>query len=196
MTLAWTYEDALALLKEYNKEDFHLRHGITVGQVMDWFAKDLGYGDDAHFWRIAGLVHDIDYEAYPDQHCQKAPDILKEAGATEDLIHAVCSHGYGIVSDVEPIHPMEKVLYAVDELTGLIYANVLVRPSKSTQDITLKSMKKKFKDKSFAAGCSRETIRKGAEILGWTLDDLMAKTLQAMQATEEDIEKLVAEATA
>jgi len=154
---------------------------------MRWFAGELGYADEADFWATAGLLHDVDFEMYPEEHCVKAPELLNEIGADEALVHAVCSHAYGMTSDVEPVHPMEKVLFACDELTGLIGAAALMRPSKSVQDMELKSLKKKFKDKKFAAGCSRDVIIKGAEILGWTLDELQEKTLEAMRACEESV---------
>ena len=180
-------EQALAALKEYNKEPFHIQHGLTVEAVMGWFARELGYGDDAEFWSLVGLLHDIDFEMWPEEHCLKAPELLEKAGCSAELIHAVCSHGYGECCDVEPVLEMEKVLFAVDELTGLIGAAALMRPSKSCQDMELKSLKKKFKDKKFAAGCSRDIIAKGAEQLGWELDKLLDLTLQAMAATEDAI---------
>ncbi len=185
--------DAFELLKKYNKEEFHIHHAITVEAVMKWFAKELGYADEADYWGIVGLLHDIDFELYPDEHCLKAPELLKEAGVSDDIIHSVCSHGYGITVgngttiDVEPTHQMEKVLFATDELTGLIWAAALMRPSKSTKDMELKSLKKKYKTKSFAAGCSREVIERGAEMLGWELDKLLDMTLQAMAACEDEI---------
>lgn len=182
-------EEALELLKKYNKDPFHVRHGLTVEGVMRWFANELGYGDEEEFWGQVGLLHDIDFEMWPDEHCKKAPELLMEGGANEDMIHAVCSHGYGLCSDVEPTHEMEKVLFAADELTGLIWAGALMRPSKSTLDMEVSSVKKKFKDKHFAAGCDREVIREGAERLGWELQDLMDKTLKAMQSCEEKIEE-------
>jgi len=172
---------ALALLRQYNKEPFHLQHALTVEAVMGWYARELGYGEEADFWSMVGLLHDIDFEQWPEEHCQKAPELLREAGADERLIHAVVSHGYGLCADVEPEHEMEKVLFAADELTGLIGAAALMRPSKSVQDMELKSLKKKFKDKKFAAGCSRDVITQGAERLGWSLDELMDKTLAAMR---------------
>lgn len=181
------HEEALTLLKKYNQETFHLVHGLTVEAVMGWFANELGYEEEIDFWRTVGLLHDIDFELYPEQHCIKAPELLKEGNAGDALIHAVCSHGYGICCDVEPIHTMEKVLFAADELTGLIGAAALMRPSKSCKDMELKSLKKKFKDKKFAAGCSRDVIRKGAELLGWELDELLEKTLKAMAACEDEI---------
>lgn len=180
-------EDALALLKAYNKEPFHWQHALTVEAVMGELAEALGYGEDKEFWQRVGLLHDIDYEMYPDTHLEKTPEILQKAGGTDALIHAVISHGYGICADVAPEHEMEKVLYAVDELTGLIGASVLMRPSKSVQDMGLKSVKKKFKDKHFARGCNRDTIAKGAEMLNWELDELFEKTLEAMKKTEASI---------
>lgn len=178
-------EQALALLKKYNKEPFHLRHALTVEGVMRYFAKDLGYGDAVDFWGLCGLLHDVDYEMYPEAHCQKAPELLAEIHAPEALVHAVCSHGYGLCSDVVPEHPMEKILFAVDELTGLIGAAAKMRPSKSVLDMELPSLKKKFKDKKFAAGCSREVIQAGAERLGWSLDTVLEKTLLAMRDCEQ-----------
>ena len=178
-------EAALALLRQYNKEPFLLRHALTVEAVMGWFARQNG--EDETFWKTVGLLHDVDYGSFPEQHCQKAPELLREAGCGEDLIHAVVSHGYGLCSDVEPVLEMEKVLFAADELTGLVGAAALMRPSKSVQDMELSSLKKKFKDKKFAAGCSRDVIRQGAERLGWELDRLLDSTLQAMRACEDDI---------
>ena len=178
---------ALAALKEYNHEPFHIQHALTVEGVMRWYANELGYGEDADFWATAGLLHDIDFEMWPEQHCLKAPELLEKAGCGADLIHAVCSHGYGLVCDVEPVHEMEKVLFAADELTGLIGAAARMRPSKSVSDMEVSSLKKKFKDKKFAAGCSREVIRKGAEALGWSLEELMEKTIQAMRACESTV---------
>ena len=179
--------DALALLKKYNTEPFHLQHAYTVEGVMRWFAQQLGYGEDADFWATVGLLHDIDYELYPDEHCQKAPDMLREGGCSDEFIHAVCSHGYGICSDIEPEHEMEKVLFACDELTGLIGAAARMRPSKSCKDMELSSLKKKYKDKKFAAGCSRDIISQGAERLGWELDRLLGDTLEAMKSCEDAI---------
>ena len=177
-----TREQALALLKTYNKEPFHIQHALTVEGVMRWYANELGYGDDADYWATVGLLHDIDFENWPEEHCQKAPELLRAAGVGEDMIHAVCSHAYGLCSDVEPVHEMEKVLFAVDELTGLIGAAALMRPSKSVMDMEVSSVKKKFKDKKFAAGCSRDVIAEGAQRLGWELTDLMDRTLRAMQS--------------
>lgn len=180
-------EAALAALRKYNKEPFHLQHAFTVEGVMRWYAQQLGHGDEADFWATVGLLHDIDFEQWLEQHCVKAPELLQEAGCGEDLIHAVCSHGYGICCDVEPTEEMEKVLFAADELTGLIGAAALMRPSKSVQDMELKSIKKKFKDRKFAAGCSRDVIITGAERLGWELDELLEKTLEAMRSCEETV---------
>ena len=182
-----TREEAFELLKKYNSERFHIQLGLTVEGVMKWYANDLGYGEDAEFWGIVGLLHDIDFEQYPDQHCIKAPELLREAGAGEDMIYAICSHGYNLTVDVKPEHEMEKVLYAADELTGLIGAAALMRPSKSVTDMEVKSLKKKYKDKKFAAGCSREVIEKGAEMLGWELTVLWEKTIEAMRSCEADI---------
>ena len=186
-------EQGLALLRKYNKEPFHILHGLTVEGVMEWYAEQLGYGDEKAFWGMAGLLHDIDFELYPAEHCLKAPELLREGGVSEDIIHGVVSHGYGITVecgvtlDVEPVHEMEKVLFAVDELTGLIWAAALMRPSQSTKDMQLKSLKKKYKSKGFAAGCSREVIERGAEQLGWELEKLLTMTLQAMAESEDRI---------
>ena len=187
MTSDLTREEALELLRKYNQEPFHIQHGLTVEKTMRWFANELGYGDEADYWAITGLLHDIDFERYPEEHCVKAPELLREAGVGEDMIHSICSHGYGICCDVEPELEMEKVLFAADELTGLIGAAALMRPSKSVQDMEASSVKKKFKDKRFAAGCSRDTIREGAQRLGWELNDLFEKTLKAMQSCEDEI---------
>lgn len=184
-----TRENALALLKKYNQEPFHILHGLTLEGVMDWFARDQGYGENAAFWSLCGLLHDVDFEKYPTEHCQKAPELLSEIGASPEMVHAVCSHAYGTCSDVEPVHRMEKVLFAVDELTGLIGAAVRMRPSKSVMDLEVSSLKKKFKDKKFAAGCSREVIQQGARLLDWTLDDLMEKTILAMRSCEESVNR-------
>lgn len=189
MTTKLTREQGLELLKKYNKEPFHILHGLTVEGTMRWFANKLGYKEDADFWAMAGLLHDIDFEMYPEQHCIKAEELLREAGAEEELIHAICSHGYGIACDVKPEHEMEKVLFAADELTGLIWAAALMRPSKSTKDMELKSLKKKYKSKGFAAGCSREVIERGAEQLGWPLEKLLTMTLQAMADSEDEINR-------
>ena len=181
------HEEALALLRQYNSEPFHIQHGLTVEGVMRWYANQLGYADDAGFWATVGLLHDIDFEQYPDEHCLKAPELLRAAGCGDDLIHAVCSHGWGLTVDIKPEHEMEKVLYAADELTGLIGACALMRPSKSVQDMELKSVKKKFKTASFAAGCSRDVIKSGAELLGWELDEMIQKTILAMRSCEESV---------
>ena len=185
-------QQAWTLLTQYNKEAFHLQHALTVEAVMDWFSRDLGYGEDAGFWATVGLLHDIDFEQWPEEHCQRASVLLADGGCDETLIHSVCSHGYGICSDIKPEHEMEKVLFAVDELTGLIWAAAKMRPSKSCKDMELSSLKKKFKDKKFAAGCSRDIIRTGAEQLGWELDVLLHKTLIAMAATEDQISEAMA----
>jgi len=192
MEAGMTREQAWTLLREYNQEPFHLQHALTVEAVMRWFANELGYGADADFWALCGLLHDVDFERYPDQHCTKAAEILPAAGASDPLTHAVCCHGYGLCSNVEPEHEMEKVLFATDELTGLIGAAAKMRPSKSCTDMELSSLKKKFKDKKFAAGCSRDVIRQGAEMLGWELDTLLDRTLQAMRASEADIQTAMA----
>lgn len=189
-----TREEAFELLKKYNQDPFHIRHALTVESVMQWYAKELGYGEEAEYWGIVGLLHDIDFELYPQEHCLKAPELLREAGIGEDIIHSVVSHGYGITIgcgvtlDVAPKHEMEKVLFAADELTGLIWAAARMRPSKSTKDMELKSLKKKYKSKGFAAGCSREVIERGAKQLGWDLPKLLTMTLQAMADTEDIIQ--------
>ena len=181
--------EALALLRKYNGEPFHIMHGLTVEGVMRWYAQELGYGDDVDFWGLVGLLHDVDFEKYPEQHCTKAPELLAEIHADDKLIHGVVSHGYGLTVDVKPEHMMEKVLYAADELTGLIWAAAKMRPSKSTKDMELKSLKKKYKSKGFAAGCSREVIQRGADQLGWDLAKLLTMTLQAMADSEDEIQK-------
>lgn len=188
-----TRDEAYKLLKKYNKDSFHIQHALTVEAVMKWYANELGYADEEEYWGIVGLLHDIDFELYPQEHCLKAPELLREAGVSEDIIHAVCSHGYGITVDcgetidVEPTREMEKVLFAADELTGLIWAAALMRPSKSTKDMELKSLKKKYKSKGFAAGCSRDVIERGASQLGWDLNYLLEKTLHAMADCEDAI---------
>lgn len=187
MNTSITREQALDLLVKYNKDTFHLEHALTVEGTMGWYARELGYGDEEAFWRLVGLLHDVDFEQWPEQHCRKAPELLAEIGAGDDLTHAVCSHGYGICSDVQPEHEMEKVLFAVDELTGLINAGALVRPSKSVMDMGADSVKRKFKDKHFAAGCSRDVIRQGAENLGWELKELFEKTILAMRDCEASV---------
>ncbi|MGM9523450.1 MAG: hydrolase [Faecousia sp.] len=178
-----TPEEAWALLCEYNQGEFHRKHGRIVGDVLRWYADELGYGEEADFWEAVGLLHDLDFEQWPEQHCIKEQELLRQRGVDERLIHAVASHGYGLTVDIAPEHEMEKVLYAADELTGLIGAAALMRPSKSVSDLEVKSVKKKYKDKKFAAGCSREVIERGAAMLGWELDTLMEKTIQAMRAS-------------
>ena len=184
-----TREAAWELLKEYNQESFHRQHALTVEAVMGWFAEEEGYGEEKEFWSIVGLLHDVDFERYPEEHCKKAVEILESHGVSPEMIHAVCSHGYGLVSNVQPEHTMEKILFATDELTGLIGAAALMRPSKSVEDMELKSLKKKFKDKRFAAGCSLDVIVSGAQMLGWELDTLLEKTLEAMKASEKKIQE-------
>lgn len=184
---------AFELLKKYNKDPFHIRHALTVEAVMKWFAEDQGFAEDAEYWGIVGLLHDIDFELYPEEHCIRAPELLRDGGVGEDIIRSVVSHGYGITVDVEPQHLMEKILFACDELTGLIWACALMRPSGSTKDMELKSLKKKYKNLKFAAGCSREIIDRGAEMLGWELAELQQKTLDAMKASEDDIKAALEE---
>ena len=178
-------QQALALLQKYNKEPFHIQHALTVEGVIRWYAQENGM--DAEFWGLCGLLHDVDFELYPEEHCKKAPELLAEVQASEEMVHAICSHGYGQCSDVEPVHLMEKILFAVDELTGLIGAAARMRPSKSVMDMEVSSLKKKFKDKKFAAGCSRDVIRQGADMLGWTLDELLDKTITAMRSCEASV---------
>ena len=180
-------EEAIKLLKKYNSEEFHIRHAVTVEQVMKYFAKENGENEE--FWGLVGLLHDVDYEKYPDEHCKKAPELLAEINATPEMVHAICSHAYGSCSDVKPEHEMEKILFTVDELTGLIWAAAKMRPSQSTKDMEVSSLKKKFKDKKFAAGCSREMISRGAEQLGWELNELFEKTILAMREAEDKIEE-------
>ena len=184
-------EEAIELLKKYNKESFHIYHALCVEAVMRYFAKKLNY--DEEFWGIVGLLHDVDFEKYPEEHCKKAPELLKEINAPEEMIRAICCHGYGIVTDIKPEHEMEKILYTTDELTGIIFAAAKMRPSKSTKDMELASLKKKFKDKKFAAGCSRDTIKEGAERLGWTLEELFEKTILAIRDCEDEIEEKIKE---
>lgn len=181
-------QDAWELLNEYNKDHFHLKHAVTVEGIMKYFAKELGYGDEEEFWGIVGLLHDLDFEQFPEQHCIKEQEILKDRGIDDRIIHAVASHGYALTVDIKPEHEMEKVLYAVDELSGLIGAVAIMRPSKSVSDLEVKSVKKKYKNLKFAAGCSREVIERGAEMLGWNLDDLIEKTILAMRSCENDYE--------
>lgn len=180
-----TREEAWELLTEYNQDEFHLQHAQTVENTMRYFARELGFADEEDFWGIVGLLHDLDFEKYPEEHCIKSQEIMKERGIDEKIIHATVSHGYAITVDIKPEHEMEKVLYAVDELTGLIGAVVLMRPSKSVQDLTLKSVKKKYKSKNFAAGCSREVIERGADMLGWTLEDLIQRTIDALKTFQD-----------
>ncbi len=182
-----TREQAMGLLRKYNTEPFHIQHALTVEGVMRWFAQESG--EDPDFWGLCGLLHDVDFEKWPEQHCQKAPELLAEVSASAEMVHAICSHGYGICCDVEPTAQMEKILFAADELTGLIGAAARMRPSKSVMDMELSSLKKKFKDKKFAAGCSRDVIRTGAERLGWSLDELMEKTILAMRSCEASVAK-------
>ena len=182
-----TRTEAFELLKKYNKEPFHILHALTVEGVMRYFAMETGNGEDEEYWGIVGLLHDIDFELYPEEHCIKAPELLREGGAGEDMIYSICSHGYELCCDVEPKHIMEKILFACDELTGLIGAAARMRPSKSVMDMELSSLKKKYKDKKFAAGCSREVISTGAERLGWELDELLEKTILAMRFCEESV---------
>lgn len=186
-----TREEAFKLLKKYNQEKFHIQHALTVEGVMRWFANELGYEEEAEYWGIVGLLHDIDFEQYPQEHCIKAPEILRNAGVGEDIIHAVCSHGYQLTVDIKPEHEMEKVLYAVDELTGLIGAVALMRPSKTVQDMEVKSVKKKYKSNKFAAGCSREVIQRGSDMLGWNLNDLIQKTIYAMRSCEAQVQAML-----
>ena len=187
-----TREAAYALLAKYNKEPFHIQHALTVEGAMRWYARELGYGDEADFWGIVGLLHDVDFEVYPDEHCKKAPELLAEINCSQEMVHAVVCHAWGQCSDVAPEHEMEKVLFAADELTGLIGAAARMRPSRSVADMELSSLKKKFKDKKFAAGCSRDVIRQGAEMLGWELDTLLEKTIAAMRPDEAAIAEAVA----
>ncbi len=186
-----TREKALELLREHNKEDFHIQHALTVEGVMRWFAEELGFEEDVDYWGLVGLLHDIDFEEYPEEHCKKAPELLAPAGVEDDMIRSICSHAYGMGVDIRPEHLMEKVLFATDELTGIIGAAALMRPSKSTKDMELKSLKKKYKSEKFAAGCSRATIQQGADMLGWEIDELLQKTLEAMKACEDDVNERI-----
>lgn len=192
MNSQMTRTDAFDLLKKYNKEPFHLMHALTLECVMRWFSENLGYNSEKEYWSLVGLLHDIDFELYPEEHCQKAPVLLRDAGVGEDMIKSICSHGYGICCDIKPTHEMEKVLFATDELTGLIGAAVRMRPSKSAADLEVASLSKKFKDKKFAAGCSRDIIQQGADMLGWELDKLFDLTIQAMRACEDDVNQQMA----
>ena len=180
-----TREEAWELLTEYNQDEFHLLHAQTVENTMRYFARELGFADEEDFWGIVGLLHDLDFEKYPKEHCIKSQEIMKERGIDKKIIHATASHGYAITVDIKPEHEMEKILYAVDELTGLIGAVVLMRPSNSVQDLTLKSVKKKYKSKNFAAGCSREVIERGADMLGWTLEDLIQRTIDSLKTFQD-----------
>lgn len=186
-----TREQAWSLLNKYNKEPFHILHALTVEGTMRWFAEDRGCGADVDFWGLAGLLHDVDFENWPEQHCVKAPELLAEIGASEELVHAICSHGHGLCCNVEPVLEMEKILFACDELTGLIGAAARMRPSKSVMDMEVSSLKKKFKDKKFAAGCSRDVITDGAARLGWTLEELMEKTILAMRSCEAAVNEIM-----
>ena len=191
--MAMTRQQAWDLLTKYNHEPFHLRHAVTVEHVMGWYAQELGYGDEKAFWSVVGLLHDLDFEQWPQEHCVKSQELMRQAGVDEAIVHATASHGWGLCVDIKPEHKMEKVLFAADELTGLIGAAALMRPSKSVADMELKSLKKKYKDKKFAAGCSRDVIANGAQLLGWELDTLLERTLKAMQAEEEAIEAALTE---
>ena len=184
-----TRDEAFELLREFNSDPFHIRHAVTVEGVMRYFAGKLGYADEEDFWGITGLLHDLDFEQYPEEHCIREQEIMRERGLDERLIRATASHGYNLTVDIKPEHEMEKVLYATDELTGLIGTVAIMRPSKSVSDLELKSVKKKYKNSKFAAGCSREVIEKGAEMLGWDLDELISETILAMRSCEEEYEK-------
>lgn len=188
-----TRQEAWELLNEYNKEPFHIRHALTVEGVMKWYAEKSGYGDEADFWGNVGLLHDLDFEMYPEEHCIKSQEIMRSRGIDERLIRATASHGYGLGVDIEPVHEMEKILYAVDELTGLIWAAALIRPSKSVSDIELKSVKKKYKTPNFAAGCSREVIERGAQMLGVSIDQLITDTIEAMRSCEKEVNRSIPE---
>lgn len=188
MTKNLTREEAWNLLNKYNEDTFHIKHALTVEGVMRYFARELGFSEEEDFWGMVGLLHDLDFEQYPEEHCIKSQEIMRDRGLSDELIHATASHGYALTVDIEPIHEMEKVLYAVDELTGLIGAVAIMRPSKSVQDLELKSVKKKYKTTSFAAGCSREVIQRGADMLGWELDDLIQKTILAMRSIPEIVD--------
>lgn len=191
LTSTISRDAAFALLRQYNQEAFHIQHALTVEGAMRYFARELGHADEIDFWGIVGLLHDVDFERYPEEHCRRAPEMLRAAGASEEMIRAIVSHAYGICSDVKPELEMEKVLFAIDELTGLIGAAARMRPSKSVSDMELSSLKKKFKDKRFAAGCSRDVIRQGAEMLGWTLDELLERAILAMRPDEAAIAEAV-----
>ena len=178
-----TPDQAWEFLCEFNEGEFHRKHARTVGDVMRWYAQELGFGDEADFWEVVGILHDLDFEQWPDEHCTKSQELMRERGIDESIVRATASHGYGLTVDIKPEHQMEKILFAVDELTGLIGAVAIMRPSKSVDDLEVKSVKKKFKDKKFAAGCSRDVIKQGAELLGWELDDLIGRTILAMRAS-------------
>jgi predicted hydrolase (HD superfamily) len=187
-------EQAWELLRKHNRDPFHLQHALTVEGIMRWYAKELGFREEAEFWGAVGLLHDIDFEEYPEEHCVRAPEMLREGGAGEDLIHGVCSHGYGLTpTEARPEHLMEKVLFGADELSGLIWAAAIIRPSKSTADLELKSVKKKYKSLNFAAGCNREVIEQGAALLGWDLDALIEKTILAMRSCEAGVKAAMEE---
>ena len=186
-----TRNEAFELLREYNKEKFHIKHALIVEGVMKFFAEKLGYDEEKGFWGIVGLLHDLDFEKYPNEHCIKEQEIMRERGIDEKIIHATASHGYNLTVDIKPQHEMEKVLYATDELTGLIGAVALMRPSKSVQDLELKSVRKKYKNEKFAAGCSRKVIEDGAQMLGWDLDELIENTICAMRVDEKDIDNFM-----
>ena len=189
-----TRDKALELLKKQNKEPFHIQHALTVEGVMRYFARKEGFEEDEEYWGLVGLLHDIDFEEYPEEHCIKAPELLREGGVSEDIIHSVCSHGYGLTETIaKPEHMMEKILFATDELTGIIGAAALMRPSKSTKDMELKSLRKKYKSKGFAAGCSREVIERGAEMIGWELNKLLEDTLIAMRECEDSVAEAMKE---
>lgn len=191
-----TPKEAWDLLNQYNQGEFHLKHGRIVGDVMRWFAQELGYGEEADFWETVGILHDLDFEQFPEEHCVKSQELMREHGIDETIIHATASHGYQLTVDIQPEHEMEKVLYATDELTGLIGAAAIMRPSHSVSDLEVKSIRKKFKDKKFAAGCSRDVIKEGAERLGWDLETLMERTIQAMRTCESQVaEEMAALAT-
>lgn len=187
---AITREHSMELLKLFNKESFHLLHAETVEATMRYFARTLGYGAEEEFWGLVGLLHDLDYEMFPEEHCIKVQEIMEKENVDPEIERAVVSHAYGHQVDVKPEHEMEKVLYAVDELTGLIGATALMRPGKSTLDMNVSSVKKKFKDRKFAAGCSREVIQHGADMLGWDLEKLMGETIKALQEKERSSDNL------
>lgn len=176
-----TLDEAYDILKQYNKEDFHLRHARIVAGVLGYFAQELD-PDNMSFWETVGLLHDLDYEMFPDEHCIRSQTLMRELGLDESIVHATASHAFGITVDIQPEHIMEKVLFAVDELTGLIGAVAIMRPSRSVMDLETKSVMKKFKTPAFASGCSRDVILQGAEMLGWELEDLIGRTILAMRS--------------